>query len=164
MSRYSLVAIDRISRENGLALVQLLDRVESLPKVLGYPWEGGTNNANRPIVFFDMLGQNITIPFQFCITQEVESRFPPTIQSDSAKRLTILCAGFRRSSEALLQTSGRKHVCGPWRLRSHQHRKRFFPHTNSLEPMECGREAGTSVIYERYPPSCIKGQWTSKMS
>lgn len=74
-SRYSLVGLEQISRDNGIALAQLLLRMESLPKVLGYSWEGGTDSATGPIVFFDMLGQNVAIPYQFCITQEVDHQF-----------------------------------------------------------------------------------------
>jgi len=44
---------------------------ESLPKEIGYTWEGSWTASNRPIRFQDALGRNMILPLIFCSTQEV---------------------------------------------------------------------------------------------
>ncbi|EIM87748.1 uncharacterized protein STEHIDRAFT_155122 [Stereum hirsutum FP-91666 SS1] len=50
------------------SLLEIRRCVEGVPRVLGYAWEGGLNDNERPIVLNDMLGQTIRLPHQLCRT------------------------------------------------------------------------------------------------
>lgn len=70
--RQSLRRLEQVTRGNGLTLMQLSRRMEQLPRMLGYSWEGDMSAANDHIVFHDMLGHKGYLPFQVCVTQEVQ--------------------------------------------------------------------------------------------
>lgn len=69
---HSLSRLEMIARQDRLTLEQLYRRMMQRPASLGFTWERGA--LTRPIMFYDMLGKNIEIPFDFCHTKEVASR------------------------------------------------------------------------------------------
>lgn len=63
----------RMASEHYLALARIAQRSAELPRVLGYPWEGGPPGTNQATVRLnDMLGQNIYLPIELCTSPEVD--------------------------------------------------------------------------------------------
>lgn len=58
-------------------ILEISRRVEGIPRVLGYSWEGGLNSENRPITLLDMLGQSIRLPLELCRTRNVRLAVHP---------------------------------------------------------------------------------------
>jgi hypothetical protein len=55
-----------------LELFELFKQVTaSIPRDIGYPWEGGWSVADRPILFLDAIGRDMLLPLNFCIDQDV---------------------------------------------------------------------------------------------
>jgi hypothetical protein len=55
-----------------LEMFDIVKRIsDNLPKEIGYAWEGGWTDANKPIRFQDALGRNLILPYMFCSNQEV---------------------------------------------------------------------------------------------
>lgn len=57
-----------------------------MPKVLGYPWEGGCSVDERPLRLLDALGRDLKIPAVFLGSREASQ----TIPWDGLRRLTFL--------------------------------------------------------------------------
>lgn len=63
--------INDVVQSSHITILEISRCVQGIPQVLGYSWEGGLNPANKPIIFLDMLGQNIRLTIDICGSSKV---------------------------------------------------------------------------------------------
>ncbi|TFY81405.1 hypothetical protein EWM64_g2603 [Hericium alpestre] len=74
VSRFYGDYIDESRRQ--YTLIQEIHRcVTNRPHAMGYTWEAAQNPDNMPIVFTDMLGHTVTLPWEFVGTNELLHEF-----------------------------------------------------------------------------------------
>lgn len=56
-----------MTREHSVLLSDIAGLIQTLPRSLGYTWEG---SDRRPVWFVDSLGQKIPLPIELCLTRK----------------------------------------------------------------------------------------------